>query len=107
MAIPYSFRFLCVRAIHKQYALLSLARDRHKSGIREPPVAPMADADVPGSRPAVQNRREAVNAEQQTRPPGTAIEQPADGVVARPEQRIDAALFFPGRQPAVARDGHA
>ena len=55
----------------------------------------MGNADMPGSRPAVQDRREAVNAEQQTRPPGTGIEQPIDGVVVRLEQLSDAALSFP------------
>ena len=61
---------------------------------------------MPGSRLTVQDRRETVNAKQQTRPPGTAIEQPVDGIVVRPEQRIDAALSFLWRQSAVARDGH-
>ncbi len=77
----------------------------HQRG--ESRVAPMGNADMPGPWLAVQNRREAVNTKQQTRPPGTGIEQPIDGIMVRLEQRCDAALSFQWRQSAIARDGHA
>ena len=61
---------------------------------------------MPGSRSAIQHRRERVNAEQQTRPVGTAIQQPADGGVIGPEERIETAFSVQWRQTAVTRHGH-
>ena len=56
----------------------------------EPRGAPTRDADVPGSQLAVQDRRKAVDADQQSRSVGAPIEQRGNNVVVWSEQRIDA-----------------
>jgi hypothetical protein len=50
---------------------------------------PKRDADVPGSQLAVKDQRKTVGADQQRWSVRPTIEEPDNGIVVRPEQRID------------------
>ena len=68
-------------------------------------VAP-AEADRPRPVAAGQHRREAVDAEQQTRPAGggSRVEHGCDRLVVRPEQRLHPLLTLGTAQPLIARN---